>query len=118
MSDKASAAEAQEFAVAFRAFLDWMNTSAHGEDRNEVVALITDFLGAEGTAHSVVTRELPPLEHVNLQTALDAWCARPGRTVDIRTCSSSSPPGRRRRSGWPRPRWRTCPTVPARPWAA
>ncbi len=84
MPDKAPEAEAREFAVAFRAFLDWISTSAHGEERNEVVALVTDFLGAEGTTHSVVTRELPPLEHVNLQTALDAWCARPGRTVDIR----------------------------------
>ena len=84
MSDKAPEAEAREFAVAFSAFLDWVSTSASGEERNEVVALITDFLGAEGAAHSVVSRELPPLEHVNLQTALDAWCARPGRTVDIR----------------------------------
>ena len=84
MSDMAPEAEAREFAVAFRTFLDWVNTFAHGEERNEVVALIADFLGAEGAAHSVVTRELPPLEHVNLQTALDAWCARPGRTVDIR----------------------------------
>ena len=83
MPDKAPEAEAREFAVAFRAFLDWIGTSTR-EEHNEVVALITDFLGPEGSAHSVVTRELPPLEHVNLQAALDAWCARPGRTVDIR----------------------------------
>jgi hypothetical protein len=84
MPDKSDEAQAREFAFAFRAFLDWINTSARGEERNEVVGLISDFLGAEGAAHSVVTRELPPLEHVNLQTALDAWCARSGRTVDIR----------------------------------
>jgi hypothetical protein len=84
MPDEASETEAREFAEAFRGFLDWIDTFPRGEERNEVVALITDFLGAEGMAHSVVTRELPPLEHVNLQTALDAWCARPGRTVDIR----------------------------------
>src|ERR1700748_2308942 len=84
MSDKAPEAEAREFAIAFRAFLDWINTAARGEERNEVVALVTDFLGADGAAHSVVTRELPPLEHVNLQTALDAWCGRPGRNVDTR----------------------------------
>jgi hypothetical protein len=75
---------AREFAAAFHTFLDWVNTFPRDGDRNEVVALITGFLGTEGTAHSVVTRELPPLEHVNLQTALDAWCARPGRTVDTR----------------------------------
>ena len=84
MSDTVPGDEVRGFAVAFRAFLDWVNASADGEDRNEVVALITGFLGAEGAAQSVVTRELPPLEHVNLQTALDAWCARPGRTADIR----------------------------------
>jgi hypothetical protein len=84
MSDTVPEVEVREFADAFRAFLDWINTSARSEERNEVIALITDFLGAEGAAHSVVTRELPPLEHVNLQTALNAWCGRPGRTVDIR----------------------------------
>ena len=83
MPDKATEAEARQFAVAFRAFLDWIRTSARDEERNEIGTLLADFLGAEA-AHSVVTRELPPLEHVNLQTALDAWCARPGRTVDIR----------------------------------
>jgi hypothetical protein len=77
-------AQVREFATAFRTFLDWVNTFARGEDRNEVVVLVTDFLGEDGVAHSVVTRELPPLEHVNLQTALDAWCAQSGRTVDLR----------------------------------
>jgi cell division protease FtsH len=84
MPDEASETEAREFAEAFRGFLDWIDTFPRGEERNEVVALIAGFLGAEGMVHSVVTRELPPLEHVNLQTALDAWCARPGRAVDIR----------------------------------
>jgi hypothetical protein len=32
----------------------------------------------------VVTRDLPPFEHVNVQTAVDAWSARAGRTVEIR----------------------------------
>ena len=43
-----------------------------------------DFLGPDGMRHSVVTRELPPFEHVNLQTAIDAWSARAGRTVEVR----------------------------------
>ena len=42
-----------------------------------------DFLGPDGMHHSVVTRELPPFEHVNLQTAVDAWSARAGRTVKV-----------------------------------
>src|SRR3984893_10888584 len=32
---------------------------------------------------SAVSRELPPFEHVNLQTAIDAWSARAGRAVDV-----------------------------------
>ena len=47
-------------------------------------ALVRDFLGPDGAHHSVVTRELPPFEHVNLQTAIDAWSARAGRTVEVR----------------------------------
>ena len=74
---------AREFAVAFRRFLDWI----HGPDSaeaNEVSELVRDCLGPGGGQHSVVTRELPPFEHVNLQTALDAWSARAGRTVEVR----------------------------------
>ncbi len=52
-------------------------------ERNEVVALVSDYLGAEGRERSVVGRSLPPFEHVNLQTALDAWAARPGRSVAV-----------------------------------
>ena len=42
---------------------------------NEGSALVRDFLGSDGVQHSVVTRELPAFEHVNLQTAIDAWSA-------------------------------------------
>lgn len=83
MPEHASDEQARDFAVAFRGFLDWVY-SATGEERNEVSALVLDYLGPEGASHSVVTRDLPPLEHVNLQTALDAWSARQGRTVDVR----------------------------------
>lgn len=76
--------EVLEFAAAFRQFLDWVQSSPAGAGRNEVAELVHDFLGTEGARHSVVTRELAPFEHVNLQTALDAWLARPGRTAEIR----------------------------------
>jgi len=82
MPDNAPEAQAREFAAAFRSFLDWIHTSER-EGRNEVSDLVGGFLGPDGAAHSVVTRELPPFEHVNLQTALDAWAARPGRTVQV-----------------------------------
>jgi hypothetical protein len=83
MSDQAPDDQAREFATAFRGFLDWVHATAGRED-NEVSALVRDFLGPDGTQHSVVTRELPVFEHVNLQTAVDAWSARAGRTVEVR----------------------------------
>jgi hypothetical protein len=83
MPDQAPDHQAREFAAAFRQFLDWIHSPSTGED-NEVTALIRDYLGADGMEYSVVTRDLPPFEHVNLQTALDAWSARAGRTVEVR----------------------------------
>jgi hypothetical protein len=82
MPDNAPEADAREFAAQFRSFLDWIH-SADREERNEVSALVRGFLGPERAALSVVTRELPPFEHVNLQTAVDAWSARPVRTVEV-----------------------------------
>ena len=82
MPDHASEAEAREFAAAFRSFLDWVRV-AEREERNQVAALVADFLGPDGAAHSVVSRELPVFEHVNLQAAIDAWSAADGRTVAV-----------------------------------
>jgi hypothetical protein len=76
--------EAREFATQFRSFLEWIHSdAAGGGGRNEVVALIGDFLGPEGVARSVVTRSFPLFEHVNVQTALDAWSVHPDRSVAV-----------------------------------
>jgi len=84
MPDHASEAEAREFGAAFSAFLNWIHESdRESGKRNPVAALVADFLGPEASAHSVVSRDLPPFEHVNLQTAIDAWSARDGRAVDV-----------------------------------
>lgn len=80
----ASEDEAREFARAFRAFMEWVSSDvARDRPRNEVVALVQDFLAEDALDHSVVTRSLPVFEHVNLQTALDAWMAEPGRSVSV-----------------------------------
>jgi ATPase family associated with various cellular activities (AAA) len=85
MPDLAPEHQAREFAAAFREFLEWIHSPAAGAgELNEVSALARDFLGPDGTHHSVVTRELPRFEHVNLQTAVNAWSARPGRVVEVR----------------------------------
>jgi ATPase family associated with various cellular activities (AAA) len=83
----ASDSEAREFAQAFRSFLEWLHSGASERDRNEVVALVADFLGEDARRQSVVSRSLPVFEHVNLQTALDAWCTEPGREVELRGIS-------------------------------
>jgi hypothetical protein len=79
----ASADEARAFAAAFRSFMDWVHSVDAESDRNEVVALIQDYLGPDGRTHSVVSRPLPAFEHVNLQTALNSWVAQPGRTASV-----------------------------------
>ena len=83
MLDQAPDEAAREFAAAFRRFLDWIHSSG-GAEANEVSVLVRDYLEGDGAQLSVVTRELAPFEHVNLQTALDAWSARAGRTVEVR----------------------------------
>ena len=82
MPDQMPEDQAREFAAAVRSFMDWVHSTA-GHD-NEVSALARDFLGPEGLDYSVVSRTLPPFEHVNLQTAVDAWSAGAGRTVEVR----------------------------------
>jgi hypothetical protein len=84
MSDQAPDHQAREFAAAFRGFLEWIHSPSAVGEVNAVAALVSDFLGPEGAHHSVVSRELPPFEHVNLQTAVNAWSARAGRAVDVR----------------------------------
>jgi ATPase family associated with various cellular activities (AAA) len=84
MPESAPDTGAREFAVAFRTFLDWIHSIDITDRVNEVTALVRDFLGPDGCEHSVVTRDLPPFEHVNLQTAVDAWSAHTGRTVEVR----------------------------------
>jgi hypothetical protein len=76
--------QVREFAAAFRHFLDWVSLAAGDGEDNEVSALVRDFLTGDGADHSVVSRDLPPFEHVNLQTAVNHWSARPGRTVEVR----------------------------------
>jgi ATPase family associated with various cellular activities (AAA) len=82
MPDQPPEIQPRQFATAFRRFLDWVHSEAR-ED-NEVSALVRDVLGSAGESHSVVTRQLPAFEHVNVQTALEAWSAAPGRTVQVR----------------------------------
>jgi hypothetical protein len=75
--------EARQFAAAFRSFLEWVHADGRRADRNEVAALVVDFLGEERSRRSVVSRSLPAFEHVNHQTALNAWSREPEREVAV-----------------------------------
>ncbi len=79
----ADAVEARAFARSFRSFLDWVHSDDTESRTNEVARLAAEFLGPRGATTSVVTRELPPFEHVNLQAALDEWSGQDARTVDV-----------------------------------
>jgi hypothetical protein len=80
----ASDSEARTFAKAFRSFLEWVHSEQAGaRERNEVAVLVGDFLGEGAQDQSVVTRSLPGFEHVNLQSALNAWSGEAGREVAV-----------------------------------
>ncbi|MFC5382609.1 AAA family ATPase [Aquipuribacter nitratireducens] len=78
----ASEQEAREFAVAFTRFLDWVHGGGSAR-ASHVVSLVGEHLGAHGLDRSVVTRALPPFEHVNLQLALEDWMQRTGRAAVV-----------------------------------
>jgi ATPase family associated with various cellular activities (AAA) len=75
--------QGRELAEAVLALVGWAHATA-GQQPNEVAALVQEVLGDPGAAHSVVTRQLPPFEHVNLQVALDAWSTAGDRSVEVR----------------------------------
>lgn len=60
----------------------WVH-AAQSSVRNEVAALVGEFTGDGVSDRSVVSRSLRPFEHVNLQTALNAWSREPGREVAV-----------------------------------
>lgn len=88
--DGSDAERARELAVALRDLLTWAHDVVDPRTDNEVVALARDHLTTPGAQESVVSRAFSPFEHVNLQTAIDAWTAEQGRTVS--TAGIAMPP--------------------------
>ena len=83
MAEGTPDSERAEFAAGLKRLLDWLHLPGQGA-RNEVVELVQRALGPSGLEQSVVSREMAAFEHVNLQTALDAWTAADGRHVEVR----------------------------------
>jgi hypothetical protein len=76
--------EAREIAAALRRFLEWLHGPEAGSAmQTEVARLVRDHLGDAADGTSVVGRGFPSFDHVNLQVAVDAWSAEPGRRVVV-----------------------------------
>jgi ATPase family associated with various cellular activities (AAA) len=79
----ASDDEGRQFAAAFRGFMEWVGATGGQDGAGAVVDLVRAHLARDWTNLSVVSRELPPFEHVNLQTALASWSEQDGRSVRV-----------------------------------
>ncbi|WP_298805435.1 ATP-binding protein [uncultured Pseudokineococcus sp.] len=76
-------AEVRSLARALDRLADWAGAQAQQARRSPVTERLQAHVPAEGRARSVVTRQLPVFQHVNVQVALDAWCAEAGREVAV-----------------------------------
>lgn len=79
---RADSGQAREFARAFGAFLEWVHDS-NARRENEVALRVRTYLGEQAARRSVVARRWSAFDQVNVQTALNAWLAEPGRTADV-----------------------------------
>lgn len=78
------ATEAKRLARAAQSFMEWVAGAAQEtEDLPEIVTLLRAHLGTEGLAASIVSGDFTPLEHVNVQVALDAWSGAADRAVEV-----------------------------------
>src|SRR2546430_8639381 len=73
---------AAEFGRACKAFMEAMLAAAVPR-RSPLQERIAAHLGADAAQLPVVTEELDDFEHPNLQVALDAYAAQPGRSVEL-----------------------------------
>ncbi|MGN6524169.1 MAG: AAA family ATPase [Actinomycetes bacterium] len=75
--------QARGLARALQGLMEWAHAAAPPDTSNEVSRLVRSYLGTQGCEHSVVARDFAPLEHVNLQVALDAWSGEDIREVEV-----------------------------------
>jgi hypothetical protein len=82
-ADPAPPLVATQLGSAVNELLEWLSDVAPRSRSNEVAELVAAHLGDLGRSASVVSRDIPPFEQVNLQVALDAWSVEPGREVAL-----------------------------------
>ena len=70
------------FGSAFKAFMEAVMAAA-APPRNPLLERIQAHVGADPTQHPVIAEEYDAFEHPNVQVALDAYLAGPGRQADL-----------------------------------
>jgi cell division protease FtsH len=71
------------FAASYREFVERMTELASAQARSPVRDRIDAHLGADSAGMPVVLDAFEAWDHINVQTAMDAWLAEPGRTHEL-----------------------------------
>jgi cell division protease FtsH len=72
-----------EFARTYREFMDRMTRLAYADARSEVRDRLDAHLGIDTTDIAIVAASFAPWDHVNIDVAMTAWLAEPGRTHEV-----------------------------------
>src|SRR5207247_1291747 len=67
------------FARIYRDFMEQMTQQAHAQARSPVRDRLDEHLGVDTTEVPIVASSFDPWDHVNVQVAITAWLAQPGR---------------------------------------
>ena len=68
------------FARTYRDFVERMTQLAHAQARSPVRDRLNAHLGVDTTDVPIVAESFDPWDHVNVQVAVSAWLAEPGRS--------------------------------------
>jgi cell division protease FtsH len=75
--------ELREFGRLFRRFLDEVLASAPSGPESDLLIRLREHLGQDPRGLPVVTEAFPAYDHANVQQALDAYLAEPGRGFEL-----------------------------------
>jgi cell division protease FtsH len=81
--DDARDAGLTEFGQLFRRFLDEVLAHAPARPDPELLVRLTEHLGRDPRGLPVVTETYPAYDHANVQVALEAYLAEPGRDAQL-----------------------------------
>jgi cell division protease FtsH len=82
-TDDARDAELAQFGRVFRQFLDQVLSQVSAGPDTELLVRLTEHLGRDPRGLPVVTETYPAYDHANVQLALEAFLAEPGRDAQL-----------------------------------